>query len=220
MVQIEDIVFRYPSGPFALSVASLHIAVGERVAIVGPSGSGKSSLLALITGILSPQQGRISVRGNLLSGRSDAWLRRFRLRNIGHMSQSLSLLPYLNVMQNIMLPALADRELRRRVVESDALALLTSVGLAGCADRYPHQLSQGERQRVVVCRALVVAPSLVVADEPTGNLDGKRAETVLDLMLERSSKLGAAFIMATHNRQLLTRFTRVLDVAGYAGGRT
>ena len=218
MVRIENLLFRYPGGRFALQVDALRVAPGECVAVVGPSGSGKTTLLQLISGILIPAKGRISVNGEVLAGQNDAWLRRFRLRNVGHIFQSFALLPYLSVLDNIMLPPLADATLRAKIAPPDALALLDSVGLDGYAARFPQQLSQGEQQRVAVCRALVVSPSLVIADEPTGDLDSTRAESVLDLMLERSAQAGATFIMSTHNRDHLGRFSRTIDVAEFAGG--
>ena len=114
-----------------------------------------------------------------------------------------------------MLPALVDGTLRTQIAPSGALALLASVGLKGYADCQPDELSQGERQRVAICRALVVSPVLIVADEPTGDLDQERARSVLDLMLERSVDSGATVVMSTHNRDLLDRFTRVIDVSEF-----
>ncbi len=216
MVEIEDLSFGYAAGGFRLHVPRFSLSDGERLAIVGPSGSGKTTLLNLIAGILTPERGRIDIDGTDVTTLSDAERRRFRSSRIGFVFQDFALLDYLSARQNILYPyritpALTlDRQARDR---ADALA--EACGIGDKLDRHPQALSQGEQQRVAICRALVTEPKLVLSDEATGNLDPDSKARILDLLFEQSARAGAAVLAVTHDHELLSRFERVIDFAEY-----
>ena len=210
IVQVRALAFGYGAEGFRLEVDGLEVRAGERVAVVGPSGSGKTTLLHLLAGILTPESGRVAVAGVDLGASTDAQRRRHRLEKLGLVFQELELLDHLDVRENILLPYLiglpADPRAPARAVE-----LAERTGLAGLLRRHPRDLSQGERQRVAVCRALVTEPSVVLADEPTGNLDPSTTARVVDLLLGQASAIGAAVVMVTHDHGLLSRFERTFD---------
>jgi putative ABC transport system ATP-binding protein len=214
MIELRDLLFRYPGSEFALSLDALIVDSGETVAIVGPSGSGKTTLLNLVAGLALPQVGEVRVGGEVLSNQGDIARRSFRINRIGMVFQTFELLEYLNVLDNILLPlrigagSKVTREARGR-----ARWLADHVGIGGKLRRYPQQLSQGERQRVAVSRALLLRPRLVLADEPTGNLDPSNKGLVLDLLLDYVEDNGATLLTVTHDHELLSRFDRVLDIS-------
>ena len=218
MIEISDMRFRYDEGDFRLSVPSLRVDVGERVAVVGPSGSGKTTLLNLVAGIARPQEGDITTAGHKLADLDDSAIRNFRIENIGLVFQEFELLEYLDVLDNVLLPYRInnslelDEEIRQRAVD-----LIDSVGIGDMLDRYPDQLSQGERQRVAVCRALLVNPSLLLADEPTGNLDPANKGRVLDILVDYADANDATLVTVTHDSDLLSRFGRVIDFREFLG---
>ena len=219
MVEIEDLTFGYGATGFRLRIPSFALADRERLAVVGPSGSGKTTLLNLIAGILSPDSGRITVAGDEVTGLSDAARRRFRASQIGFVFQDFALLDYLPARQNILYPyritpALTlDAEARDR-----AQALADACGIGNKLDRHPSALSQGEQQRVAICRALVTQPKLILSDEATGNLDPDSKARILDLLFEQSAEAGAAVLAVTHDHELLPRFERVMDFAQFREG--
>jgi len=217
VIRVRDLEFSYPKGAFAMRVDELACERGGRIALVGPSGSGKTTLLNLLGGVLVPQRGSVSVAGEEVSGRPERWRRAFRLRHVGMIFQAFELLPYLNVIDNVLLPAIVDPSLRTPRIRGRAAHLLDSVGLADKRSRHPALLSQGERQRVAICRALVAEPEVVLADEPTGNLDQENARAALALMLDHVERHGATFVMSTHNTSLLDPFERVVDTAALQG---
>ncbi|MEM1389008.1 MAG: ATP-binding cassette domain-containing protein [Pseudomonadota bacterium] len=218
-VAVEDIRFGYGPDRFRLSVPELTLGAGDRLAIVGPSGSGKTTLLNLIAGLLRPQSGRITVSGTEVSALSEAERRRFRASHIGFVFQDFALLDYLPARQNILYPfritpALTlDAEARAR---ADALA--QACGIGDKLDQHPPSLSQGEQQRVAICRALVTRPKLILSDEATGNLDPESKARILDLLFEQAAEAGAAVLAVTHDHELLPRFERVLDFAQFRTG--
>ncbi len=212
MIEIRDLDFRYGEGDFALRVPELVVERGERVALIGPSGSGKTTLLHLIAGIALPRAGRIATDGVALPGLDDAARREVRIRRIGLVFQEFELLEYLSVLDNILLPCRISPALPLDVAARErAVALARGVGIGEKLDRMAERLSHGEKQRVAVCRALLVAPGLILADEPTGNLDPDNKERVLDILIERAQQSGATLITVTHDRDLLDRFERVID---------
>ncbi|MEO0638056.1 MAG: ATP-binding cassette domain-containing protein [Pseudomonadota bacterium] len=188
MIDIDDLAFRYGSSGFRLRVPSFHLGVDERLAIVGPSGSGKTTLLNLVAGILSPDSGRIEVAGLKVTDFTDAERRQFRATHIGFVFQDFALLDYLNAMQNILYPyrvcpgLVLDGAARER-----ARALAAACGIEDKLNRHPSALSQGEQQRVAICRALVTQPKLILSDEATGNLDPDSKARILDLLFEKST---------------------------------
>ncbi len=219
MIDLDGLRFCYGNGGFRLELPALHITRGEKVAIVGPSGAGKTTLIYLISGILAPQAGAIRVDGVDLTGKTDRQRRDFRISRIGFVFQEFELLDYLTVRDNILLPYYLNTTLplgpqARRAAES----LAGAMKLDGKLRRYPKTLSHGERQRVAICRALVASPALLIADEPTGNLDPDSARSTLDLLLSEVDRRGATLLMVTHNHDLLDSFQRVISVQDFAQG--
>ena len=185
---------------------------GERVAVIGPSGSGKTTLLHLIAGIRTPEAGRVVAREVEVSALDEAGRRDFRLRHLGLVFQEFELLEYLTVLDNILLPYRIGRVLHLgREVRERAAALAHGVGIGDKLRRYPDRLSHGERQRVAVCRALLPEPDLLLADEPTGNLDPANKGRVLEILLDYAEAHGATLVTVTHDHDLLPSFERVID---------
>jgi putative ABC transport system ATP-binding protein len=213
MIRVTDLEFRYPQGPFQLRVPRLDVERGETVAFVGPSGSGKTTLLNLVAGIVTPERGEIESGGTNVTSLGDQRRREFRARNVGLVFQEFELLDYLSVLDNILLPYRISSALTLDAVVRDrAVSLARRVGLEDKLRRYPGKLSQGERQRVAVCRAVLPGPPLILADEPTGNLDPVNAGLVLDLLLELAAESNATLLTVTHDHGLLPRFQRIIDI--------
>ncbi len=185
------------------------LKMGEIVALVGPSGAGKSSLLHIAGLLEAPSEGEIVIEGAAVSGLSDEMRTRIRRRTIGFVYQAHHLLPEFSALENVMMPALIAG---RKKAEAKAMAtrLLTMMGLSGRLSHRPSQLSGGEQQRVAIARALVNVPRILLADEPTGNLDPKTAEGVFAALKAAVRKEGAAALIATHNPMLAARMDRVL----------
>ena len=212
LIAISDLEFHYPSGDFRLSIPDLSIASGEMVAFIGPSGSGKTTLLNLIAGIVPPERGRVACGDVLVGNLPDRERREFRARSIGMVFQEFELLEYLTVRDNILLPYRITPALQLTdAVRSRARALAEQVGLGDKIDRYPDELSQGERQRIAVCRAVLPQPGLLLADEPTGNLDPVNKNKVLSVLLAFARAEGATLIAVTHDHDLLSHFDRTID---------
>jgi putative ABC transport system ATP-binding protein len=219
MIDIGNLRFSYDEGDFSLKIRELAVADGETVAIVGPSGSGKTTLLNLIAGTEVPQSGQVDTLGSRVSGLQDAARRNFRISNIGLVLQEFELLEYLNVLDNILLPYRINRALQLNdSVRERAKAIAQSVGIGDKLLRHPKQLSQGEKQRVAVVRALVVQPPLLLADEPTGNLDPLNKNRVLDILLQYADDNAATLIAVTHDHEILNRFQRVIDFKEFCPG--
>jgi putative ABC transport system ATP-binding protein len=212
MIGLSDLRFRYAEGDFALHVPTLSVERGERVAVIGPSGSGKTTLLHLIAGIKSPSAGKVVTDGVDVTGLDDAGRRAFRIRRIGLVFQEFELLEYLSVLDNILLPYRINRALSLdRDVRQRAREVAQRVGIGDKLTRPATRLSQGEMQRVAVCRALIADPPLLLADEPTGNLDPTNTERVLDILFDAAVARGATLVTVTHEYDLLDRFDRVID---------
>jgi len=216
MISIEKLKFQYPKSSFKLGIEELKVDRGSKVAIVGPSGSGKTTLLRLISGIYIPDEGQIKIDGLNISGIKDAERRNFRIANIGFVFQDFELVEYLNVHDNILLPFLINRSLRlnrstRKLVEQ----LAYSLDLGKKLKQPVGKLSQGEKQRVAICRALLTNPQIILADEPTGNLDLKNKHRIVQILFERSSQANATLLMVTHEQSLLEGFERVIDFQNF-----
>lgn len=195
----------------ALDGVSLHIARGEMVSLVGPSGSGKSTLLNLIGALDKPTSGEIAIDGVLLSGLTDDELTRVRRDKIGFIFQFFNLLPSLTCEENVALP-LHLRGWDRRKARDRAKELLDLVGLAQRRQHLPDELSGGERQRVAIARALSVYPPVLLADEPTGNLDTHTGEEILGLIRDLNARLGATVLMVTHDREVAATCARTITL--------
>jgi len=215
-VRADGLTKTYQDGVRRVEVlkgVDLTVEPGEMVAIVGPSGSGKSTLLHLLGALDRPDAGVVAIGGQRLAALSGAQLAGFRNRMIGFVFQFHQLLPDFTALENVMLPGrIAGRE-PRRVLES-ARRLLLEVGLAERLDHFPNQLSGGERQRVPLCRALVLEPPLLLADEPTGNLDPASGDNVFALLLDLQARHHTTGILVTHNPEIAERCTRIQRLDG------
>jgi len=211
MIRISDLEFRYGE-EFCLRVPQLAIERGAAVAVIGPSGSGKTTLLNLISAIAVPRAGSVVTNGVEVSRLADVARRDFRVTHVGLVFQEFELLEYLNVFDNILLPyrinpsLRLDEQVRRRAAD-----LARHVGMEDKLNRFASHLSQGEKQRVAVCRALLPEPSLLLADEPTGSLDPANKHRVLDILFDYAQRHRATLVTVTHDHELLARFDRVID---------
>jgi ABC-type lipoprotein export system ATPase subunit len=215
LVEVRGVSKSFRTGDHKVRVLDgvhLSVAAQESVAIVGPSGSGKSTLLNLLGTLDQPDQGTIVIDGKNLSMMAGDELARFRNRNIGFVFQSHHLLPHLTVLENVLVPVLAQASEAGEEVLLRATQLLQRVGLADREKHLPGRLSGGERQRVAVVRALINRPRLILADEPTGALDRVSAAEVGRLLIELNREHGITLIVATHSEELAARMDRVLSM--------
>lgn len=218
MINVQSLDFRYPSGDFHLSIADFKIAQGEKVAVIGPSGSGKTTLLNLIAGIAHPDNGSIQVGDVQINQLNDAQRRRFRIANIGFVFQDFELLEYLSVLDNILHPYRISRALKLdQNVRQRAVQLAKQMAIADKLKRSVGNLSQGERQRVAICRAMLTNPDLILADEATGNLDPKNKTHILKLLFKNVEDKKATLLAVTHDHELLQHFDRVVDFQQFYG---
>ncbi|MEM7699098.1 MAG: ABC transporter ATP-binding protein [Verrucomicrobiota bacterium] len=222
MIEIEKLKFSYNgSSRFELSIEQLSIRDGERVALVGPSGCGKTTLLQLIGGVFVPESGAIRFRGEAISALDEKARSQYRLREIGQVPQTFELLDYLTVAENIELPYWLSSGTEsgigsRSRVQERCRELAERTGISELLNQRPRQLSQGERQRTALCRGLVMEPKLMLADEPTGNLDPENQDRVVDLLLAEAARIDATVIMITHEPALIPRFDRSVEVSAFA----
>jgi putative ABC transport system ATP-binding protein len=209
-IELRDVSKRYGSQP-VLDGATAAIGRGEFAVIVGRSGSGKSTLLRLLGGLETADSGLVRIDGENLAAMSEGALVALRRRSLGFVFQFFNLISTLTVAENVELP-LALNDVRRADARRRSRTLLGELGLADCADRFPEELSGGEQQRVAIARAVVHEPKLVLADEPTGNLDLETATQVLALLETTCRERGATLVMATHSAEVAARAARVLSI--------
>jgi len=212
IVKCEAVEKDYGQGDIvvhALRGVDLEIAAGEMAAVAGPSGSGKSTLLNVISGLDKPSQGRVTVAGHDLTGLNRSQMSKLRLERIGFVFQAYNLLPVLTAYENaeyvMMMQGVPHQQRRERV-----MGLLEQVGLEGMEQRYPRELSGGQQQRVAIARAIAAEPSLVLADEPTANLDSKTGGALMDLMGRLNEDKGITFLFSTHDRSVMKRAKRLI----------
>ena len=220
MITIRSLEFGYRTGEFRLTVPEFGVAKSEKIAVIGPSGSGKTTLLNLIAGILTPITGTVNVGDVPVNQLSDAERRDFRITNVGFVFQDFELLDYLNVLDNILHPyritraLMLDKDVRER-----ALMLAEAMGIGDKLKRFANDLSQGERQRAAICRALLPHPKVILADEATGNLDPSNKTRILDLLFRSVEEHDTTLLAVTHDHELLKRFDRVVDFQDFQRGK-
>ena len=210
ILQVQDLTKIYGSGTArvaALQNVSFEVKQGEFVAIVGPSGSGKSTLLHMIGGVDTPTGGKVEVDGTDLASLNESRLAVFRRRQIGLVYQFYNLIPVLTVEENITLPLLLDR---RKADRAQLEQLLASLGLDARRKALPHQLSGGQQQRVSIGRAVITSPALLLADEPTGNLDSKNSAEILSLLKNYHRQHGQTLLLITHDREIALQADRII----------
>lgn len=213
LLDVKDLCKTYGSGDTnveALKNVSFSVAKGEFVAVVGESGSGKSTLLNVIGALDTPTSGRVLIDGKDIYSMKEEKLTVFRRRNIGFIFQAFNLIPELNVEQNIIFPLLLDYQKPEKVYVEEILEVL---GLQDRRKHLPRQLSGGQQQRVAIGRALITRPMLILADEPTGNLDSKNSGDVISLLKTASMRYQQTILMITHNKNIVSAVDRVLQVS-------
>jgi putative ABC transport system ATP-binding protein len=215
ILQLEQVRRTYTKGEnqvHALAGVDIAIEQGEFLAVVGPSGSGKTTLLNIIGCLDSPSSGRVLYKGESLGAMKEDQLSDYRKQHISFIFQSYNLIPVLTVRENVELPLVIERRLSKEAIRAKADELIAAVGLKGLGERYPRELSGGQEQRVAIARALVKEPYIVLADEPTANLDSRTAEEIVDIMREINRTKGATFIFSTHDPLVQKHARRVLTI--------
>lgn len=212
ILKVENLRKEYGEGNSrvtALDGVNLTINRGEFVAIVGPSGSGKSTLLHIIGGVDSPDDGKVYIDGNDISKYSSKELALFRRRKVGLIYQFYNLIPNLSVRHNIELPLKLDK---RKVSESDLTDIVKKLGIESKMDSFPSELSGGQQQRVAIARSLIYNPSIILADEPTGNLDRQNSKEIIDIFRYFNKTLNQTIILITHDEEIALRANRIITV--------
>jgi lipoprotein-releasing system ATP-binding protein len=214
VLEADSIARSFRQGPIDLEVlrgVSLEVRAGERIAIIGASGSGKTTLLQILGGLDRPSSGKVRVAGQDIHALDERARGELRNRSLGFIYQFHHLLQEFSALENVAMPLLVRRTPHLEA-EERARTILGRVGLGERLVHRPHELSGGERQRAAVARALVTGPRIVLADEPTGNLDGANAESVFELMLELNRELATSLVVVTHDRKLASRMDRILEL--------
>ncbi len=212
MIQLKDIQFRHPQSDFVLGISRMNFAEGSKTAIIGPSGFGKTTMLNLLAGILIPEVGTVNIKDVAINQLSDSQRRDFRIQHIGFIFQDFRLIPYLNILDNILLPYRINGILK---IEADTIQnaknIAHDMGIGAKLKKYPAKLSHGERQRVAICRALLNRPSLILADEPTGNLDPENKRKIMAVLFNYVEKYNSTLITVTHDHEMLKGFEQTIN---------
>ena len=212
MLELKSLKKSYHQGTQTIEIfenLNFHVQEGQRVAIMGKSGSGKSTLLSLISGIIKPDDGDISLNSVWYKDLQESELNDFRAMNIGFVFQNFHLVSYLNALENVMLPAKVCKISKPR---EKAIELLENVGLGHRLDHLPAQLSGGEKQRVAIARALIHNPKIILADEPSGNLDDETGNAVMDILFELIKKNHTTLILVTHSKEVAKRCEKTYEL--------
>lgn len=216
MIEFSNIKFQYPGSDFHLNISSLLFKKGTKTAIIGPSGFGKTTMLNLLAGILTPVNGEIIIDDKQINSLSDKERRNFRIQHIGFVFQDFRLIPYLNILDNIILPNRINSILK---INNDTIEKAKQVadelGIVDKLKKFPSKLSHGERQRVAICRALLNKPSLILADEPTGNLDPDNKRKIMDILFTYVKHYNSTLITVTHDHEMLKGFDKTINFADY-----
>ena len=215
-IDVRHLRFRYGRGPWVLDMPELTLERGTRAFLFGPSGSGKTTLLGVLAGVLEPDEGEVKVLGRDLATLSGADRDAFRAEHIGYVFQMFNLIPYLSVLDNIALPARMNAARRARLdgagVKEAAALLADHLQIGDLLKKPVTKLSVGQQQRVAACRALIGAPELIVADEPTSSLDFDRREAFLELLFRECERAGATLVFVSHDRTLEGMFSRRISL--------
>lgn len=212
MLRAENIERTYHAGSVdvpALKNCTLEFGQGEFTAIIGKSGSGKSTLLRILGSVDEPDTGSVIIAGKKITGMKDKELSEFRRRNIGYIYQDYSLFPEFTAYENVVMPILIDG---KKPDEKEVDDLLEELGISHCKNEFPSQMSGGEQQRVAIARALITHPAVILADEPTGNLDAGSAGTVAQMLSKASQKHNQTIIMVTHDRQMADYADKIITI--------
>ncbi len=215
IIELQDVKRVYQLGSTtveALRGVSFSVSQGEFTAIAGPSGSGKSTILNMVGCIDNPSAGKVILGGDDITDLNDKQLTRYRRKTISFIFQSFNLIPVLNVYENIELPLLLEKGLSAPERKERVLRLMEEVGLADRLKNKPSELSGGQRQRVAIARALVTNPLVVLADEPTANLDSTTGERIIELMKELNKRDGTTFLFSTHDAHIMSQARRVISI--------
>jgi ABC-type lipoprotein export system ATPase subunit len=212
MISLNNIFFQYPDSDFKLSIDQLTFKTGSRTAIIGTSGYGKTTMLNIIAGISLPEQGGVLINDHKINILTDKERRNYRIQNIGFIFQDFKLIPYLNVIDNILLPFRINNAIKMgKETWKAANDLAIDLGIEDKLKKFPSKLSQGEKQRVAICRALLNQPSIILADEPTGNLDPENKKKIMNILFSAVKKFNATLITVTHDHEMLEGFEKVID---------
>jgi putative ABC transport system ATP-binding protein len=212
MIEIKNIKYSYPNSDFHLNVEELTINDKRKTAVIGPSGFGKTTMLNLIAGILVPDNGTVNVNDKTISDFTEKERRDYRISEIGFVFQDFKLLEYLTVLDNILLPYRINSVLQLdKDVKSNAINLAKEMSIDDKVSKHPSKLSHGERQRVAICRALLNDPKIILADEPTGNLDPANKKHIVDILFNYVDNYDSTLITVTHDHELLKGFDEVID---------
>ena len=216
MIQLKKIQFSYPQSDFDLSINDLTFTEGSKTAVIGPSGFGKTTMLNLIAGILLPDKGEVIVNKASLNSQSDKERRNYRIQNIGFIFQDFRLVPYLNVLDNILLPFRINSVIKPEAdTTSRAKRISDELNIGKLIKKYPAKLSHGERQRVAIARALINKPKVLLADEPTGNLDPANKLQIKDILFNVVGNYKTTLITVTHDHEMLEGFDNVIDFKNF-----
>jgi len=216
MIEISNIQFQYPKSDFKLQIKELHFSSGSKTAIIGASGFGKTTMLNLVAGILLPDSGKIMLDNTLVNHLSEKERRNFRIQKIGFVFQDFRLIPYLNILDNILLPYRINSILKiGNETLNAARSLAEDLSIADKFRKYPAKLSHGERQRVAICRALINNPPVILADEPTGNLDPENKKRIMKILFDHVQKHKSTLLTVTHDHEMLKGFTNTINFANF-----
>ncbi len=220
-IDVRRLRFRYGGGPWVLDIRELTLERGTRAFLFGSSGSGKTTLLGVLAGVLKPDEGEVGVLGRDLASLSGAQRDAFRAAHIGYVFQMFNLIPYLSVLDNIALPVRMNAQRKARLdgagVKETAAMLADHLQIGDLLKRRVTELSVGQQQRVAACRALIGAPELIVADEPTSSLDFDRREAFLELLFRECERAGATLVFVSHDRALEGMFSRTISLPDING---
>ena len=212
MIKLKNIHFQYPHSDYKLEIDELVFRDGSKTAIIGPSGFGKTTMLNLIAGIILPESGKVLVNNEPVNDLPDKDRRQYRIQNLGFIFQDFRLVPYLNVLDNILLPYRINSVMKvDSITVGRAKKIVDELNIGKLIRKYPSKLSHGERQRVAIARALINQPKLLLADEPTGNLDPDNKIRIKNLLFDSVEKNKATLIVVTHDHEMLEGFDSVID---------